>query len=161
MRRIRFAALLGLLLTLAGGPLALAVEPEEQLANPQLEARARAISRELRCLVCQSQTIDDSTAPVAAALRKLVRDRLTAGDSDRQVLDEVTRRYGDFVLLQPRLAPGTVLLWFGPALVLVGGGLAALLYVRAQRADAAPDLSAEEHELLARTLQRPGNPAES
>ncbi len=127
---------------------AYAVNPEEQLAAPKLEARARAISRELRCVVCQSQTIDDSTAPVAQALRKLVRDRLVAGDSDRAVIAAVTARYGDFVLLKPRFSAETALLWLGPFLVLCLAGLGGLKFVRSQEADAQSPRPLTEQEQL-------------
>src|SRR5712671_4861633 len=102
-------------------PSAYAVEPAERLADPALEARARALSQELRCLVCQNQSIDDSSADLAHDLRVLVRERLAAGDSDRQVLDYLTRRYGDYVLLRPPLKPATWLLWFGPPALLIIG----------------------------------------
>ena len=118
--------LLGLLAALP----ALAVNPDERLADPALEARARSLSRELRCLVCQSESIDDSNADLAHDLRVLVRERLKAGDSDAQVLDYLRARYGDYVLLQPPVERATWLLWFGPgavlALVVLGVGLAAL-----------------------------------
>ncbi len=127
---------------------AYAVNPEEQLANPRLEARARAISRELRCVVCQSQTIDDSSAPVAQALRKLVRDRLVAGDDDRQVVAAVTARYGDFVLLKPRFSPETAVLWIGPFLVLALAGAGAFQYVQTHGAIAPEPQPLTEQERL-------------
>src|ERR1041384_2228387 len=99
--------------------LALAVQPDEILADPALELRARELSRELRCMVCQNQSIDDSDAPLARDLRLLVRERLKAGDSDRQVLDFLTARYGQFVLLKPRLAWDTAVLWLAPLVVLL------------------------------------------
>ena len=111
---------------------ALAVQPDEILKDPALEARARALSRELRCMVCQNQSIDDSDAPLARDLRILVRERLTAGDSDRAVLDYLTARYGDFVLLKPRFAWHTALLWLLPALLLAAG--IAVVAVAARRA---------------------------
>ncbi len=101
-----------------------AVEPDEELADPVLEARARDISSHLRCVVCQNQSIDDSTAPLARDLRLIIRERLAAGDSDEQVIGFVVERYGDFVLLKPPFQEDTYLLWFGPALILlIGGGL--------------------------------------
>src|ERR1700754_2660315 len=100
---------------------AFAVLPNEQLADPKLEARARAISSELRCVVCQNQTIDDSDAELAHDLRVLLRQRLKAGDSDRQVLAFIADRYGDYVLLKPPLKTETMLLWLGPLLVLAAG----------------------------------------
>ena len=99
-------------------PPAHAIQPDEVLADPALEARAREIGRELRCLVCQNQSIDDSDADLARDLRVLVRERLQAGDSDRQVVDYVVSRYGDFVLLRPPVKPATYALWFGPLLIL-------------------------------------------
>ncbi len=104
------------------GPPALAVQPDEILADPELEARARDLSRELRCMVCQNQSIDDSDAPLARDLRLLVRERLKAGDSDGQVLDFLTARYGEFVLLKPRFGWDTALLWLAPGVVLLLGG---------------------------------------
>ena len=147
--------LLALLLGLSTAGAALAGNPEEQLANPQQEARARAISRELRCVVCQSQTIDDSSAPVAQALRKLVRDRIVAGDSDRQVVSAVTARYGDFLLLKPRFNARTALLWLGPFAVLGLGAAGALAYVRHQGEggyDPAP-LTDSERAVLAEDME--------
>ncbi len=96
-----------------------AVEPGEMLKDPKQEARARAISRQLRCLVCQNQSIDDSNAPLAADLRRIVRERITAGDNDSQIIAFVTARYGDFVLLKPPFKAATYLLWFGPPVVLL------------------------------------------
>ena len=100
-----------------------AVQPDEILPDPALEARARTLSRELRCMVCQNQSIDDSDAPLARDLRLLVRERLKAGDSDAQVLDFLIARYGQFVLLKPRFGWDTALLWLAPAGVLLVGGL--------------------------------------
>jgi cytochrome c-type biogenesis protein CcmH len=112
---------------------ALAVQPDEVLADPALEARARALSRELRCMVCQNQSIDDSDAPLARDLRVLVRERLSAGDSNAQVLDFLVARYGEFVLLKPRLNWHTVLLWLMPALVFLMGAFALLVASRRYR----------------------------
>jgi cytochrome c-type biogenesis protein CcmH len=133
---------------------ALAVEPDEMLADPALEARARAISRELRCLVCQNQSIDDSEAELARDLRLIVRERLLAGDSDAEVRAYLVERYGDFVLLDPPVKPATWGLWFGPAAILLvaGIGIAAYLRRRQKAAPAAP-LSAEERTRLARLLE--------
>jgi cytochrome c-type biogenesis protein CcmH len=119
MRALR--ALLFAIACLAAAPV-FAVQPDEMLADPALEARARALSQELRCMVCQNQSIDDSAAPLARDLRLLVRERLQAGDTDRQVLDFLVRRYGDFVLLKPPLNWDTALLWFiGPFVLLIAG----------------------------------------
>jgi len=108
-----------------------AVQPDEVMADPAKEARARNLSRELRCMVCQNQSIDDSEAPLARDLRLLVRERIAAGDSDAQVVDFLVARYGEFVLLKPRFEPRTLLLWLVPPLVLLGGGAA--LWVNARR----------------------------
>lgn len=112
---------------------ALAVLPDEMLENPALEARAREISRNLRCLVCQGEDIDESNAELAGDLRRLVRERLAAGDSDEEVLLYLRQRYGDYILLKPPFTPGTLVLWLAPfAAVLAGLGLAAA-YVRRQK----------------------------
>ncbi|WP_345900008.1 cytochrome c-type biogenesis protein, partial [Martelella sp. UBA3392] len=102
---------------------AAAVEPDEMLSDPALEARAREISAELRCMVCQNQSIDDSNADLARDLRLLVRDRLAEGDSDDEVIDYVVSRYGEFVLLKPRFSPHTWLLWGAPALLILLGAI--------------------------------------
>ncbi|MCC5611691.1 cytochrome c-type biogenesis protein CcmH [Nostoc sp. CHAB 5834] len=125
-----------LLIILSAGP-AWAVLPEEQLSDPALEARARQISRDLRCVVCQNQSIDESDAPLAADLRVLVRERLLAGDTDAEAKAYLVDRYGDYVLLKPAFDGGTVLLWLGPLLALVLGGLGVGTYWRG-RASAGP-----------------------
>src|SRR5437879_1343659 len=102
---------------------ALAVQPDEIMTDPALEARARGLSKELRCMVCQNQSIDDSDAPLARDLRLLVRERLKGGDSDQQVMEFLVARYGDFVLLKPPFNWHTALLWLGPPAALVGGAL--------------------------------------
>jgi cytochrome c-type biogenesis protein CcmH len=141
---------------LAAAP-AWAVQPDEVLSNPVLEARARALSRELRCMVCQNQSIDDSAAPLAHDLRVLVRERLTAGDSDQQVLDFLVARYGEFVLLRPRFNWHTALLWLIPPGGLLGGALALFLLGRSRARPAKPgemeELSPDEEAKLARLLQ--------
>ena len=134
---------------------ALAVEPDERLKNPVLEERARELSKHLRCLVCQNQSIDDSAAPLAKDLRVLVRERLVAGDSDGQVLDYLTQRYGSFVLLKPPMKPETWLLWFGPFVVLILGAAGLYMVARRRRTEAAPGavpLSAEERARLEAVL---------
>ena len=127
MRRL---ALIILFLVVAASGAAFAVQPHEMLKDPALEARARDLSRELRCMVCQNQSIDDSEAPLARDLRILVRERLSNGDSDQQVLDFLVARYGEFVLLKPRLELHTVLLWGLPPLVLVAGIIGLFVKVR-------------------------------
>lgn len=125
------AALFVLFLTLLLSPLpALAVNPDEILSDPRLEERARDLSAQLRCMVCQNQSIDDSNAELARDLRILVRERLVDGDSDEEVIDYVVSRYGEFVLLKPRLSARTVLLWGAPAVLLLIGGLVLLLMAR-------------------------------
>lgn len=130
---IRLTALLVMLLFASP---AVAVDPGERLDDPVLEERARGLSQELRCLVCQNQSIDDSDAPLAKDLRILVRDRLSAGDTDVEVLSYIVDRYGEFVLLRPPLRAGTVLLWLAPFLVLFAGITSVLVYVRSRRPDA-------------------------
>ena len=133
-----------------------AVQPGEQLADPALEARARRISQELRCLVCQNQSIDDSNAELARDLRLIVRERLTAGDSDAQVLAFVEQRYGEFVLLRPPFKLHTLALWLTPLLLLIGTVLVLRRNARmrgaAERADNAAPLSAEEQKRLDKLL---------
>src|SRR5215472_608595 len=125
------------LLAAIGLSSAYAVLPDEVMADPAKEARASALSRELRCMVCQKQSIDDSEAPLARDLRLLVRERIAAGDSDSQVIDFLVARYGEFVLLRPRFERQTLLLWLVPPLLLVGGGLALWRQAR-RRSKAAP-----------------------
>ena len=141
---LRLLRILIALLALAAP--ALAVQPDEMLQDPALEARARALSRELRCMVCQNQSIDDSDAPLARDLRLLVRDRLRAGDSDQQVIDFLVARYGDFVLLKPPFTWHTMLLWLTPLLVLAAGGAGLLRLARARRAAAHPPAPLTETE---------------
>lgn len=140
---------------------AVAVQPDEILDDPALEERAREISKELRCLVCQNQSIDDSNAELARDLRVIVRERLTEGDSDEEVIDFVVARYGDYVLLRPPVKPETYGLWFGPVVIFAIAGLAVFFWLRgrAQAAAAgggasvaAETLSDEEQARLARIL---------
>jgi cytochrome c-type biogenesis protein CcmH len=148
------AALLLAWLALAPGT-AVAVEPGERLDDPALEARARDLSKGLRCLVCQNQSIDDSDAGLARDLRVLVRERIAAGETNEQVIAFVTARYGDYVLLEPPVKPATLLLWYGPAAILVIGAVAVVVYVR-RRNRAAPaqagGLSDEERRRIERLL---------
>ena len=135
---------------------ALAVLPDEKLADPALEARARELSKELRCLVCQNQSIDDSNAPLARDLRVLVRERLTAGDSNTEALAYIHDRYGDYVLLRPPVKPETWALWFGPAVVFVVAAAGSAVYLQRRRRDSigpAPALSSEEEARLAALLE--------
>ena len=136
------------------GP-ARAVLPSEQLADPKLEARARKIGGELRCLVCQTESIDDSDASLAGDLRVILRERLTAGDTDEQAKAYIVQRYGHFVLLTPPFERQTLLLWLGPALILLGGGvwIARLATRRGGAADPPAALTAEERDRLARRLE--------
>jgi cytochrome c-type biogenesis protein CcmH len=145
------AAAAALLLAIATAAPAGAIEPQEQLADPALEARARALGQELRCLVCQNQSIDDSNADLARDLRTIVRERLKAGDSNDRVLSFVTARYGDYVLLRPPLRAGTLALWFGPVVLLLVA-IAFLVLRRRRRPAEAQPLSPEEDSRLARLL---------
>jgi cytochrome c-type biogenesis protein CcmH len=131
-----------------------AVQPDERLTDPALERRARDLSAGLRCLVCQNQSIDESDAPLARDLRVLVRERLQGGDTDRQVEHFVVQRYGEFVLLRPTLGLHTVLLWFGPALVLGAGAAGLFLTLRRRRQDPAMPLGPEERAALETLLKR-------
>lgn len=151
------ALLLAGFLALSAVP-ALAVQPDEVLPDPALESRAREISKELRCLVCQNQSIDDSNAPLARDLRVLVRERLKAGDSDSGVLGYVTDRYGDYVLLRPPFKATTLVLWVAPFAILLLGGLVTAVFLRGRRGaatatDTAP-LSADERRRLDALLRK-------
>ena len=144
MRRILLIA--ASVVALAGA--ARAVEPDEIMADPKLEARAEKLSKELRCVVCQNQSIDDSEAPLAKDLRVILRERIAAGDTDDQAMGYIVARYGSFVQMRPPLRGDTLALWFGPAVVLVLGGLGAFVYMRSRSpATAAPLTAAEEAEL--------------
>jgi cytochrome c-type biogenesis protein CcmH len=147
-------AILALGLLLLAANLASAVEPREMLKDPALEARARAIGQEIRCLVCQNQSIDDSNADLAHDLRVILRERLTAGDSDQQVKDYLVARYGDFVLLDPPFRTKTLILWAGPGALLVLGIVIIVLAARQRRATAAEPLSEEERRRLAQLLDQ-------
>ena len=138
--KILFAALL-----LLSAPAA-AVLPDEMLADPALEARARTISKDLRCVVCQNQSIDDSDAPLARDLRLVVREQLTLGKSDNETIDYLVTRYGNFVLLKPPVEPATWALWLGPFAVLLGGGVALLAWSR-RRSALPADIPLSESEL--------------
>ena len=160
MRGFIHAFFVGLLLTLSVGP-ALAVDPREQLQDPALEARAREISEGLRCLVCQNQSIDNSDASLAKDLRLLVRERLKKGESNPQVIDYIVARYGEFVLLNPRLRWNTLLLWFAPIVLVLGGILLAARVVRRPQPDAAialPLTPEEQAELESVFSSKPEKP---
>lgn len=124
-----------------------AVQPDEVLADAALEARARALSLQLRCMVCQNQSIDDSDAPLARDLRILVRERLKAGDSDTQIREFLVARYGQFVLLEPEKNRRTALLWLAPLIVLLAGGLVLLRFFSRRRAAPIPLTAAEKKRL--------------
>ncbi len=150
-----------LVLVLLAGPALGVSGPDEMLPDAALEARARTLGKELRCLVCQNQSIDDSNADLAKDLRRVVRERLVAGDSNPQVIAFVTQRYGDFVLLRPPVKPATWLLWFGPAAVLAAGGVLVAAYFRGRATVPVPELDAGEREKLTRLLAGetgPGRP---
>ncbi|MGR9175040.1 cytochrome c-type biogenesis protein [Rhizobium leguminosarum] len=150
MRRL----LLAFALLLMAAP-AFAVNPDEVLADPALEARARALSAELRCMVCQNQSIDDSNADLAKDLRLLVRERITDGDSDEAVLNYIVSRYGEFVLLKPRVAMKTVLLWGAPVLLVLAGGLSLLVFARKRAGKpTGSKLTADEQARLSELLKK-------
>jgi cytochrome c-type biogenesis protein CcmH len=159
---MRWLRLLSMILLLVSATHAVAVQPDEMLKDPAQETRARELSKQLRCMVCQNQSIDDSDAPLARDLRILVRERLQAGDSNQQVIDFLVQRYGEFVLLRPRLHWRTALLWLAPPLLLIGGGLVLFLVARRRGASAAADaavpqggaLTAEEERRLAALIKR-------
>lgn len=134
---------------------AFAVNPNEMLSDPALEARARTISEGLRCLVCQNQSIDDSDADLAHELRVIVRERLTAGDTDQQVVDYIVARYGEFVLLKPVVAPHTIVLWLAAPLILVIGGVAIVSALRRRRVAAPAMITPEEQRALDELANRP------
>jgi cytochrome c-type biogenesis protein CcmH len=129
---------------------AFAVEPGEQLKNPALEARARQISSGLRCLVCQNETIDESNASLAHDIRMLLRERLTAGDTDEQAVKAIVDRYGEFVLLDPPVKPATYVLWFGPPAILLAGLLGGMVWLRRRSGttDAVTPLTPDERRRL-------------
>lgn len=146
---------LALILVLVAGTAA-AVQPDEILADPELESRAREISKEVRCLVCRNESIDDSGADLARDLRLLVRERLTEGDSDAEVKQFLVDRYGEYVLLKPTLTAGNAALWLAGPVLFVLGGIASVLYLRRRRrapAVAEAALSAEEEAALAELLK--------
>mgnify|MGYP001805897569 CR=1 FL=1 len=153
-RRFPLAGLAMLAMLALFPALAAAVQPDEVLADPALETRARLLSRDLRCLVCQNQSIDDSNAELARDLRLVVRERLKAGDDDRQVLAYLTNRYGDYVLLKPPVKASTYALWAAPGLLLAGGGLAVAFYYRRRNAAALSGESRADAPLSAEETRR-------
>jgi cytochrome c-type biogenesis protein CcmH len=151
---MRWFELFLVLLTLSlAQPHALAVQLDEVLSDTTLETRARALSKELRCMVCQNQSIDDSDAPLARDLRILVRERLQAGDTDQQVIDFLIARYGEFVLLRPRFSSRTAVLWLTPLGVLVIGALGLAMVAR-RRTSSEANLTPKEEARVAEILQR-------
>ncbi len=145
MRRL---ILLAAVLAAMAGPVR-AVTPDEQLPDPKLEARARSLSRDLRCVVCQNQSIDESDAALAHDLRIILRERLLAGDTDDQAVAYLVQRYGNFVRLKPPFQADTLALWLGPLAVLLAGGAGAAIYMRGRSGPPAPLDAAEEAELAA------------
>jgi len=133
MKQVSAFLILTMLVLLTGGSPVLAVEPDEILADPVLEARARAISTELRCVVCQNQSIDDSDADIARDMRLLVRERLVAGDNDEEVVNYLVARYGEFVLLRPPLQPNTLALWLAPPIMAVVIATLSVLFYQTYR----------------------------
>lgn len=164
MRNFRIVASLSVALLVAMGGIALAVQPDEIMRDPAQEMRARTLSRELRCMVCQNQSIDDSDAPLARDLRLLVRERIGQGDTDGQVIDFLVARYGSFVLLKPRFEAQTFALWLLPPLFL-GAGLVLLLRRARQRRRAAEEyasatpLTAEERAQVAQLVGENATPS--
>ncbi|MGY4569257.1 cytochrome c-type biogenesis protein [Bradyrhizobium sp. USDA 3256] len=167
MRSRALAAVVLAAALMLGAMPARAVLPDEVMADPAKEARARELSKELRCMVCQNQSIDDSEAPLARDLRLLVRERISAGDSDAQVIDFLVARYGEFVLLKPRLNEHTLLLWLTPPLALLLGGFALWRLGRrkanpaAGGGDSAPGLTSDERARLERLLAAESAPDKS
>ena len=143
-------ASLALAVALAFSGPAFAVQPDELLKDPKLESRARKLSEQLRCMVCQNQSIDDSDAPLARDLRVLVRERLKSGESDDAIMKYLADRYGDFILLNPPVKSHTLLLWGSPVLVLVLGGIGILMALRRRQQQAAPTVAALSDEEKAR-----------
>ena len=156
MRKRLLAFLACFVLVLSFQP-ALSIDPQEQLKDPVLEKRAREISAGLRCLVCQNQSIDNSDAPLARDLRLIVRERLQKGDSNSQVVDYLVARYGEFILLKPRLHLNTLILWLTPLLLLIGGvWLASRIIARQPKSQGTAPLTAEEQAELSSLLE-PGH----
>jgi len=147
-RLLSFAVAVALLAGPAG-----AVNPDEELKDPVLEARAHKLSKELRCVVCQNQSIDDSDATLARDLRLILRERISAGDTDEQAVDFIVARYGSFVQLDPPMRLDTLALWFGPLAVLALGGVGAFVYMRSRSPAGAKPFTPEEEAELAEMLK--------
>lgn len=150
------ALIIAALVFIVGATAAVAFENDVAFDDPAMEARAVDLAKELRCLVCQNQSIDDSDAGLARDLRVLVRERLTAGESDDQVIAYITARYGDYVLLEPPLKPTTYLLWFGPAAIFLAGGAAVIVFLRQRNrlvVSGAASLSDDERRRIERLLE--------
>ena len=153
----RIGSILAVLAVLSGP--AAATQPDERLSDPALEAQARSIAKDLRCLVCQNQSIDDSDAALARDLRLLVRQRLLAGDDEEAVKRYIVDRYGDYVLMTPPFKSATLLLWLGPVLILAGAAGGVILFFRRRRAAApAALLDARERQRLALLLRKENEP---
>ena len=159
MRRALLGFLVGLVIAAGAPAVDAATNPDEILADPALEQRARGLTRQLRCMVCQNQSIDDSEAPLARDLRLLVRQRISKGDSDRQVLDFLVERYGEFVLLKPRLEGKTIILWALPPAALIAGVIGLLFSMRRRRSSQSEPatLSAEELRKLSTLVDHTGS----
>ncbi|WP_269932248.1 cytochrome c-type biogenesis protein [Aminobacter sp. HY435] len=153
MKRI-LPAIAGIWVALTFAGTAFAVKPSEMLADPKLEARARVLSEELRCMVCQNQSIDDSDAELAGDLRVLLRERLLAGDTDEQVMDYIVSRYGEFVLLKPQFNLRNSLLWGTPVLILLGGAVFVFASARSRRRQPTEALSKDEQQALDAILRK-------
>ncbi|WP_395447602.1 cytochrome c-type biogenesis protein [Aminobacter sp. UC22_36] len=152
--KTKLPAIAGFVAALLFAGAALAVKPSEMLADPKLEARARLLSEELRCMVCQNQSIDESDAELAGDLRVLLRERLVAGDSDEQVMNYIVSRYGEFVLLKPQFNLRNALLWGTPVLLLLGGGAFVFLSARSRRRHEPAALTKDEQEQLEAILRK-------
>ena len=148
---MRRALLMALAMIAFSTPVA-AVNPDEQLADPALEARAHSLSQDLRCVVCQNQSIDDSDAALARDLRIILRERISAGDTDQQAVGFLVAHYGSFVQLEPPMRLDTLALWFGPLAVLLAGGLGATIYIRGRKPATVTALSAADEAEVSRLL---------
>ena len=150
LMKVVFSVVAAQSMALAGGA---GLDPREALADPALEARARSLFQEMRCVVCQSESLDDSEADLAREMRRIVREQIAAGRTDPEIRDYFVSRYGDYALLKPKLGLGTWALWFGPFLLLFAAGGAVIVWVnRRQVQKAEPDLSRVEQEQLSKAL---------